>query len=155
MQATFMGAPFNFTAAQEGFKKLITLDEILGPIQFIVDFAHQDYIKDHRDEVVRYLKSTIEATEWLYDPKNKEEALAIHMKALKSTRATAEQDYRFTIEDFQSLTRGGAVDKAAWDKTMELRAKSGLYNGKTTPAMGAYVDSSIIQEAQRLAGYQP
>jgi hypothetical protein len=77
------------------------------------------------------------------------------MRASKSTRATAEQDYRFTIEEFQSLTRGGAVDKTAWAKTMELRAKSGLYNGKTIPAMGAFVDSSIIQEAQRRAGYQP
>lgn len=155
VHATIVGAPFNITAVQEGFRKLIALDEVLGPIQFSVEFAHQDYIRDHRDEVVRYLQSTIEATEWLYDPKNKQEALAIHMQALKSTRATAEQDYRFTIEDFQSLTRGGAVAKAAWDKTMELRAKTGLYKGKTIPAMGAFVDPSIIQEAQRRAAYQP
>ena len=153
VQATIMGAPFNLTAAREGFKKLVTLDEVLGPVQFIVDFAHENYIRDHRDEVVRYLASTIEATEWLYDPKNKEEALAIHMKAQKSTRATAEEDYRFTIEEFQSLTRGGAVDTAAWSKTMNLRARSGLYSGGAIPAMGVYVDSSIIQEAQRLAGF--
>jgi ABC-type nitrate/sulfonate/bicarbonate transport system substrate-binding protein len=155
VDATIMGAPFTITAAQEGFRKLIALDEVLGPIQFSVDFAHQDYIRDHREEIVRYLQSTIEATEWLYDPRNKAEALAIHMQALKSTRATAEEDYRFTIEAFQSLTRGGAVATAAWNKTMELRAKSGLYTGKTIPAMGTYVDPSIVQEAQRRAGYQP
>jgi NitT/TauT family transport system substrate-binding protein len=155
VHATFMGAPFNFTAAREGFNKLITFHEILGPIQFTVDFVHQDYIKNHRDEIVRYLKSTIESTQWLYDRKNKEEALAIHMKVLKSKRDAAEQDYKFMIEDFQPFTRSGAVVKAAWDKTMELRAKEGHYKGKKIPAMSDFVDSSMIEEAQKLAGFKP
>jgi NitT/TauT family transport system substrate-binding protein len=155
VHATFMGAPFNFTAAREGFNKLITFHEILGPIQFTVDFVHQDYIKNHRDEIVRYLKSTIESTQWLYDRKNKEEALAIHMKVLKSKRDVAEQDYKFMIEDFQPFTRSGAVVKAAWDKTMELRAKEGHYKGKKIPAMSDFVDSSMIEEAQKLAGFKP
>lgn len=155
VQATFMGAPFNFTAAREGFNKLITFHEILGPIQFTVDFVHQDYIKNHRDEIVRYLKSTIESTQWLYDKKNKEEALAIHMKVLKSKREAAEQDYKFMIEEFQPFTRSGAVVKAAWDKTMELRAKEGHYKGKKIPPMSDFVDSSMIEEAQKLAGFKP
>ncbi len=155
VHATFMGAPFNFTAAREGFNKLITFHEILGPIQFTVDFVHQDYIKNHRDEIVRYLKSMIESTQWLYDRKNKEEALAIHMKVLKSKRDAAEQDYKFMIEDFQPFTRSGAVVKAAWDKTMELRAKEGHYKGKKIPAMSDFVDSSMIEEAQKLAGFKP
>jgi hypothetical protein len=33
---------FNFTAAQQGFTKLIMLDDVVGPVQFIVDFAHQE-----------------------------------------------------------------------------------------------------------------
>jgi ABC-type nitrate/sulfonate/bicarbonate transport system substrate-binding protein len=155
VHATIMAAPFNLTAAREGFRKLLSLDEVLGPVQFSVDFAHQDYIRDHRDEVVRYVQSTIEATEWLYDPKNREDALAVHMKALQSTRATAEEDYRFTVQEFQALTRGGAVDEVAWDKTMDLRVKAGLYNGGAIPPMSAFVDTSIVQEAQRLAGYRP
>ena len=155
VHATFMGAPFNFTAAREGFNKLITFHEILGPIQFTVDFVHQDYVKNHRDEIVRYLKSTIESTQWLYDRKNKEEALAIHMKVLKSKREAAEQDYKFLIEEFQPFTRSGAVSKVAWDKTMELRAKEGYYKGKKIPPMSDYVDSSLIEEAQKLAGIKP
>lgn len=154
VQATFMGAPFNFTAAREGFNKLITFHEILGPIQFTVDFVHQDYIKNHRDDIVRYLKTTIESTQWLYDKRNKEEALAIHQKVLKSKRDLAEQDYKFMIEEFQPFTRSGAVVKAAWDKTMELRAKEGHYKGKKIPAMSDFVDSSMIEEAQKLAGFK-
>src|SRR3972149_5941144 len=74
VQATFMGPPFNIRAKQEGFNSLVTFHEILGPIQFTVDFAHQNFLKSNRDEVVKYLKSIIQATQWLYDPKNTKEA---------------------------------------------------------------------------------
>jgi len=154
VHATFMGAPFNFTAAREGFNKLITFHEILGPIQFTVDFAHQDFVKTNRDAIVRYLRSTIESTAWLYDRKNKEEALAIHQKVLKGTRPAAEQDYKFMVEEFQPFTRSGAVVKAAWDKTMELRAKEGHYKDKKVPPLGDFVDSTMIEEAQKLAGFK-
>jgi len=152
VQATFMGPPFNFRAQQDGFTKLITFHEILGPIQFTADFGHMNYLKSNRNEVVRYLQSMIEATNWLYDTKNKEEALAIHMKILKSKRDIAEQDYKYLIEEFQPFPRNGAVNKAAMEKTIDLRAKEGTYKGKKVPAYTEYIDNSFVEEAQKLAG---
>jgi ABC-type nitrate/sulfonate/bicarbonate transport system substrate-binding protein len=152
VQATFMGPPFNFRAQQDGFTKLITFHEILGPIQFTADFAHMNYLKANRNEVVRYLKSMIEATNWLYDSKNKEEALAIHMKILKSKRDIAEQDYKYLVEEFQPFPRNGAVNKAAMEKTIDLREKEGTYKGKKVPAYTEYVDNSFVEEAHKLAG---
>lgn len=152
VHATFMGPPFNFRAAKDGFRKLVTFHEILGPIQFTADFAHTNYLKAHRDEVVKYLKSMIEATQWLYDPKNKEEAIAIHMKALKSKPEVAGQDYKFLVEEFQPFPKTGAVSGVAMEKTMQLRVKQGLYKGKKVPSYTEYVDSSFIEEAQRQAG---
>jgi NitT/TauT family transport system substrate-binding protein len=152
VQATFMGPPFNFRAQQDGFTKLITFHEILGPIQFTADFAHMNFLKSNRNEVVRYLKSMIEATNWLYDTKNKEEALAIHMKILKSKRDIAEQDYKYLVEEFQPFPRNGAVNKAAMEKTIDLRAKEGTYKGKKVPSYTEYVDNSFVEEAQKLAG---
>lgn len=152
VQATFMGPPFNFRARQDGFTKLITFHEILGPIQFTADFAHMNYLKSNRNEVVRYLKSMIEATNWLYDPKNKEEAIAIHMKILKSKPDIAKQDYQYLVEEFQPFPRNGAVNKAAMEKTIDLRAKEGTYKGRKVPAYTEFVDNSFIEEAQKLAG---
>jgi NitT/TauT family transport system substrate-binding protein len=152
VQATFMGPPFNFRAQQDGFTKIITFHEILGPIQFTADFAHMNFLKSNRNEVVRYLKSMIEATNWLYDPKNKEEALAIHMKILKSKPDIAAQDYKYLVEEFQPFPRNGAVNKAAMEKTIDLRAKEGTYKGKKVPAYTEYIDNSLVEEAQKLAG---
>lgn len=152
VQATFMGPPFNIRAKQEGFNSLVTFHEILGPIQFTVDFAHQNFLKSNRDEVVKYLKSIIQATQWLYDPKNKEEAIALHMKILKSERNVAEQDYKYLVQEFQPFPKTGSVSKVAMEKTIELRAKEGMYKDKKVPPYTNYVDNSFIEEAQRQLG---
>ncbi|MBI4529565.1 MAG: ABC transporter substrate-binding protein [Deltaproteobacteria bacterium] len=152
VHATFMGPPFNFRARQEGFKPLVTFHEILGPIQFTVDFAHMNFLQSRRDDVVKYLKSMIQASQWLYDPKNKEEAIALHMKVLKSTRQIAEQDYKFLVQEFQPFSKTGAVSKVAMEKTMELRAKEGIYKDKKVPPYTNYVDNSLVEEAQRQLG---
>lgn len=152
VHATFMGPPFNLRAKQEGFNSLVTFHEILGPIQFTVDFAHQNFLQAHRDAVVKYLKSMIQATQWLYDPKNKEEALAIHMKVLKSKREEADQDYKYLVQEFQPFPKSGAVGKVAMEKTMELRAKEGMYKGQKAPPYTDYVDSSFVEEALKQLG---
>jgi ABC-type nitrate/sulfonate/bicarbonate transport system substrate-binding protein len=152
VQASFMGPPFTFRAAKDGFRKLANFHEYLGPILFTTDFAHANYIKSNRTEIVRYLKSMIEATRWLYDPRNKEEALALHLKVLKSTRESAEEDYKYLVQDFQPFPRDGKVSKPSFDKTMELRAKEGIYHDKKIPQVGDYLDNSLIDEALKLAG---
>lgn len=152
VHATFMGPPFNFRAAKDNYRKLANFHDYLGPILFTADFAHMNYIKSNRAEIVRYLKSMIEATRWLYDPKNKEEAIAIHMKVLKASRESAEEDYKYLVQEFQPFPRDGTVSKVSFDKTMELRAKEGAYQGKKTPPASDYVDSSLNDEALKLAG---
>jgi ABC-type nitrate/sulfonate/bicarbonate transport system substrate-binding protein len=124
----------------------------LGPILFTTDFAHTNYLKSNRKEVVRYLKSMIEATRWLYDPKNREEAISIHMKVLKSTRESADEDYKYLVQDFQPFPRDGLVSKVSFDKTMELRAKEGTYQGKKIPPASDFVDNSYIEEALKQLG---
>jgi NitT/TauT family transport system substrate-binding protein len=151
VHATFMGPPFTFRAAKDGFRKMANFHEYLGPILFTADFAHLNYLKSNRAEVVRYLKTMIEATRWLYDPKNKEEALAIHLKVLKSTRDSAEEDYKYLVQEFQPFPRDGTVSKASFDKTMELRVKDGMYQGKKVPPASDYVDTSFVEEALKLA----
>ena len=152
VQASFMGPPFTFRAAKDGFRKLANFHEHLGPILFTTDFAHANYMKSNRAEIVRYLRAMIEATRWLYDPKNKEEALAIHMKVLKSPRESAEEDYKYLVQEFQPFPRDGLVSKVSFDKTMDLRAKEGAYQGKKVPPASDYVDNSFIEEALKGLG---
>jgi len=154
VQVTFMGPPFNLRARQEGFTKLATFHEYLGPIQFVVQFANEDYIKSNRAEVVKFIKGMAEATRWLYDPKNKEEALATYVKILKSTREAAEADYRFLIEEFKPFPVDGALNKQAIEKIFDLREKAGRYESKKAPSYLQYVDTSLVEDAKKQLGWK-
>ena len=154
VQATFMGPPFNLRAEKEGFTKLTDFHKHLGPIQFVVQFAHDDYLKSNRAEVVKFLKGMAEATQWLYDPKHKEEALSIYLKVLKSPREAAEADYRYLIEEFKPFPVEGALNKQAIEKTFELREKAGKYEGKKAPSYLRYVDTSLVEEAKKQLGWK-
>ena len=55
-----MGPPFNLRARKEGFTKLTTFHEHLGPIQFVTEFAHENFIRSNRPEVAKFLKGMIE-----------------------------------------------------------------------------------------------
>jgi len=154
VQATFMGPPFNLRAEKEGFTKLTDFHKHLGPIQFVVQFVHEDYLKSNRAEVVKVLKGMAEATRWLYDPKNKEESLAIYVKLLKSTREAAEADYRYMIEEFKPFPIDGAINKQAIEKTFDLREKAGRYEGKKAPSYLQYVDTSLVEDAKKQLGWK-
>jgi ABC-type nitrate/sulfonate/bicarbonate transport system substrate-binding protein len=154
VQATFMGPPYNLRAAKEGFTKLTDFHKHLGPIQFVVQFVHEDYLKSNRAEVVKVLKGMAEATRWLYDQKNKEEALAIYMKVLKSPREAAEADYRYMIEDFKPFPVDGAINKQAIEKTFDLREKAGRYEGKKAPPYTNYVDMTLVEDAKKQLGWK-
>jgi ABC-type nitrate/sulfonate/bicarbonate transport system substrate-binding protein len=154
VQATFMGPPFNLRAEKEGFTKLTDFHKHLGPIQFVVQFAHDDYLKSNRAEVVKFIKGMAEATQWLYDPKHKEEALSIYLKVLKSPREAAEADYRYLIEEFKPFPVEGALNKQAIEKTFELREKAGKYEGKKAPSYLQYVDTSLVGDAKKQLGWK-
>lgn len=152
VQATFMGPPFNIRAKQEGYNGLAVWHDFLGPIQFVATFAHNDYLKAHRDETVKYLKSIIEATAWLHDPNNKEKAIALHMKILKSKPDIAQSDYKYVVEEFQPFSRDGSVSDAGMKKTMDLRVAAGMYKGKNAPSYSEYIDVSYVEEAKKQLG---
>jgi hypothetical protein len=56
------------------------------------------------------------------------------------------------VQDFQPFPKDGTVSKVSFDKTMELRAKEGAYQGKKIPPMSDYVDDSLIEEAKKQLG---
>ena len=152
VQATFMGPPFNIRAKKEGYTDLAVWHDYLGPIQFVATFAYNDYLKSHRKDTVNYLKSIIQATQWLYDPKNKEHAIALHMKILKSKPDIAESDYKYVVEEFKPFSPQGDVSEAGMKKTMELRIADGMYKGKKVPSWTDFVDNSFVEEAKKQLG---
>ena len=68
------------------------------------------------------------------------------MKTLNCTVETS-HGLQILVQDFQPFPRDGTASKASYDKTINLRAKEGLHQGKKIPPMSEYMEKSLIEEA--------
>ncbi|MBX5493431.1 MAG: ABC transporter substrate-binding protein, partial [Chloroflexi bacterium] len=69
--------PLDFRAQREGFRWLADLTEVLPPFPANGLVANRDWARANRDAAVRWLAAMLESVRWLYDPTNRDEAVAI------------------------------------------------------------------------------
>ena len=122
---------------------LFTVKDILGPSQFIVWTAKQDFIKKNRAAMVDFLEDSMRSWQWFLDPKNRDAALAISAKVSNlPTKAFA--DWAFTGKDnYRSPTLMPNLPglQRAWDAQKSV----GLM--KTSLKVDQYSDVSMVKEA--------
>src|SRR5256884_4859208 len=80
--ATLLLSPFELQAEAKGFNRLGNAADVLGAYQGLVGGARKAWADANRDAVVGYIRASSEAVDWLYDPRNKDEAVAIFRKNL-------------------------------------------------------------------------
>ena len=90
---SLLNAPFDLRANAEGNHTLLEFGPLSQGYAMAVVAARPDYIKAHPVEVRAYLKATQEAIDWLYDPANKAEAIAILARDTKQDPAIAAATY--------------------------------------------------------------
>src|SRR6185369_3549774 len=78
--ATLLLSPFELPAEQKGFRRLGNATEVLGAYQGLVGGARKSWADANRGAVVGYIRAFSEAVDWLYDARNKDEAVAILRK---------------------------------------------------------------------------
>src|SRR6267378_6401337 len=74
---TLLLSPFELQAEAKGFKRLGNATDVLGAYQGLVGGARKAWADANRDAVVGYIRAFSEAVDWLYDPRNRDEAVAI------------------------------------------------------------------------------
>ncbi len=98
----------------------------------------------NEDTVIRFLKGWAEATEWLYDPKNKAEAIKVLADRMKVDEKYAATTYRVFVEELKGFPAQGKFNMEA----MRQAAENMKIIGGTPPAdVSKYVDTSLLQKA--------
>src|SRR5439155_1401333 len=78
-----MTAIDNLIAYREGQgERKVEGPDVLGAYQGLVGGARKGWADANRDAVVGYIRAFSEAVDWLYDPRNRDEALLIFRKNL-------------------------------------------------------------------------
>ena len=75
--ATMLIAPFDVLAKSQGANVLGDASAAMGEYQGLVAGVRETWARNNRAAMVGYIRAWRDALDWMYDPKNKEEAMAL------------------------------------------------------------------------------
>ena len=146
---TLLLSPFEVQAEAKGFHRLANAIDVLGRYQGLVGGARRSWAEQNRDAVVGYIRAYSDAVDWLYDPTNRDEALAIFMKNLPGASAPAALTaYGILLGSTEGFQRKAKIDMEGVKTVLALRSKYGQPR-KSLSDPSPYYDASFYDAAMR------
>ena len=136
---------------KRGFKVLTEAKDHVKQYARGLGATRRVWANAHEDLVVRFNRAMIRATDWLQDPKNKDEAVQMLLGETKGNKARAEAMYAGTISPTMGLTPRSRIDMAGIRTVIELREIAGLMKPGETKAE-KYVDERFYNKALATLG---
>ncbi len=125
---TLLLSPFEVQAEARGFNRLANATDVLGRYQGLVGGARKAWAEQNRDAVIGYIRAFSDAVDWLYDSRNREEAVLLS-----------------PTDGFQRKAR---IDMEGVKTVLALRSKYGKPQKSLTDPE-KYYDPGYYEEAMR------
>lgn len=141
--ATLLSAPYNIIAQNAGFRELVKATGVIGPYQGNVAAVRRPWAKENGAKIKAYIRAYRRAIAWLYEPGNRNEAIAVlrhHLPQMPA--AIAEASYGELLDPGHGFFRTCQIDSAGLDCVLELRSRYGLPS-KQLSNPGKYCDLSF------------
>jgi len=145
--ATLLFTPFELIAEAKGFHDLGAAIDVFGHYQGLVAAVQRSWARDHRAELVGYIRGYVAGLDWLYKPANRPEAIEILRKNIATmSPELAEKTYGVLLAPKNGLLKQARIDMAGVRTVLALRSEYGEPRKKLTdPAK--YVDLSYYKRA--------
>jgi len=115
----------------------------------LVGGARKSWAEQNRDAVVGYIRAYSDAVDWLYDPTNRDEALAIFTKNLPGASAPAALTaYGILLGSTEGFQRKAKIDMEGVKTVLALRSKYGQPR-KSLSDPAPYYDPSFYDAAMK------
>jgi ABC-type nitrate/sulfonate/bicarbonate transport system substrate-binding protein len=147
--ATLLATPFELQLEAKGFNRLGNATDVLGAYQGIVGGARKGWADANRDAVVGYIRAFSEAVDWLYDPRNRDEAVLIFRKNLPNVpEQGAQAAYGVLLSPTGGFQKKAQIDLEGVRTVLRLRSKYAEPK-KTLSDPARYYDESFYRAAMR------
>jgi ABC-type nitrate/sulfonate/bicarbonate transport system substrate-binding protein len=147
--ATLLLSPFEIQAEAKGFNRLGDATDVLGAYQGLVGGARKSWADANPDAVVGYIRAFSEAVDWLYDPRNKDEAIAIFRKNLPNVNEQgAQAAYGVLLAPSGGFQKKAQIDLQGVRTVLAIRSKYAEPR-KTLADPAKYYDESFYRRAMR------
>lgn len=147
---TLLISPFEVQAEAQGFRTLADAAPMLGAYQGLVGATRRSWAQTHRVEVTGYIRGTVDALAWLYDPANRAEATALLRRNVPGmSEQVADASYRVLLHATGGFERRAALDVEGIRTVLALRSQFGPPGTSLTDPL-KYIDQGYYRDA--LAG---
>ncbi len=144
---TLLISPLHAVAQQSGFNILANAEDVLGHYQASVGAARRDWAKHNEAALAGYIRAYMDAIEWLRNPANEVESVAILSKNMHSmTEPMATLAYEVLLNSEDGFDPSAELDIEGIETVLALRSEYGEPRKSLTNA-GKYYDLQYHEEA--------
>ena len=136
---------------KRGFKVLAKSEDYVKNYARGLGATRREWANAHEDLVVRFIRAMIRATDFIQEPKNKEEVVQLLLAETKNNKSRAEAMYAQTINPTMGLTPRSRLDLEGIRTVIELREIAGLMK-PPVPKPEKYVDERFYKKALATLG---
>jgi ABC-type nitrate/sulfonate/bicarbonate transport system substrate-binding protein len=120
-----MTLPFDLIAKAAGFNVMQYAIDVYGHYQDSIVATRRSWAAANEKKLVAFIKGFVMAVEWLRDPKNKDEAIAIYRKNLPQLSPELAAQIYAAVTGPKGVTPKAQLDIAGIQKLLELRSEYG------------------------------
>ncbi len=144
--ASLINSPLEADLLTQGYSDLGSATSLIGPYQGTVGVARRSWAATHREALVHFIRAYVQATDWLHDPANRNEALQIYERVAKSTPEASQKAYNLLLTTDDGIQRRGKIDVDGIRTVLKLRSAYGQPHRVLDDPL-KYVDESFYTEA--------
>jgi ABC-type nitrate/sulfonate/bicarbonate transport system substrate-binding protein len=131
---------------KRGFKVLAKSEDYVQHYARSLGATRREWANKNEDLLVRFTRAMIRATDWVMDPKNKEEVIAILLPENRNNKARAEAMYEESTSARFGFTPRSQIDMDGIRSVIQLRETAGLMK-PPVPKAEKYVDERFYRKA--------
>ena len=140
--ATTVSQPQDFMALQAGYRQLVDFALTKQDYSFVVIVSTRKMLKEQPDTVRAFLRAVAKATDWWYDPTNKEAAINTLQEYSKAERAVIVQTYEYYFDKVKTpYSRNAAIFTAGELGLISLLADDGAISDRNPER---YMDAAYL-----------
>jgi NitT/TauT family transport system substrate-binding protein len=142
--AAILGQPADFRAVDEGYNILEYSTNL--DYQFTVYAVRRAWANQNRDRVLRFMRAMMGAHAWLNDPVNRDAAVELGMRTLRTERGPMERTYDLYFQQYAGrvISPTAELNMAGVNTVLQVLASEGELHGNLDASR--YIDDSFRQE---------
>jgi NitT/TauT family transport system substrate-binding protein len=142
-QASMLLQPFDFAGERQGQRRLGNSNEVVRNYEFAGYNARRDWLAGNADTVGRYLRGYSAGQRWLYDPANKERAIAVLSDKTRLSGDDARATYELYVERERPFPSGLRINLDGVQGVLDSLVELGEME-RPTPSPSRYVETAYV-----------